>query len=251
MSKKTNYSYVGIAFIILVFGIIFIPKIIDRINKDDITRNGSRSEDVSTTSIEKSNKSDLAYLEINGKPKKVPAFSFTNQEGETITNKDYLGKVYVVEFFFTTCPTICPIMNRNLVEVQNQFLGFENFGVASFTITPEVDTPEVLKAYAEKYGITNPNWHLMTGNEEAIYKLANEGFNLYTAKDETVEGGFEHSGNFALIDKEGFIRSRKDDFGNPLIFYNGLVPEAVGVDEDGISQEITILKEDITKLLQE
>lgn len=251
MSKKTNYSYVGIAFIILVFGIIFIPKIIDRINKDDITRNGSRSEDVSTTRIEKSNKSDLSYLEINGKPKKVPAFSFTNQEGETITNKDYLGKVYVVEFFFTTCPTICPIMNRNLVEVQNQFQGFKNFGVASFTITPEIDTPEVLKAYAEKYGITNPNWHLMTGDEEAIYKLANEGFNLYTAKDETVEGGFEHSGNFALIDKEGFIRSRKDNFGNPLIFYNGLVPEAVGVDEDGISQEISILKEDIAKLLKE
>lgn len=251
MSKKTNYSYVGIAFIILVFGIIFIPKIMDRINKDDITRNGSRSEDVSTTRIEKSNKSDLSYLEINGKPKKVPAFSFTNQEGETITNKDYLGKVYVVEFFFTTCPTICPIMNRNLVEVQNQFQGFKNFGVASFTITPEIDTPEVLKAYAEKYGITNPNWHLMTGDEEAIYKLANEGFNLYTAKDETVEGGFEHSGNFALIDKEGFIRSRKDNFGNPLIFYNGLVPEAVGVDEDGISQEISILKEDIAKLLKE
>ncbi|EDP72437.1 cytochrome c oxidase Cu(A) center assembly protein [Flavobacteriales bacterium ALC-1] len=251
MSKKTNYSYVGIAFIILVFGIIFIPKIIDRINQDDITRDESRSEDVSTNSSENKNKSDLAYLEINGKPKKVPEFSFTNQEGRIVTNKDYLGKVYVVEFFFTTCPTICPIMNRNLVEVQNQFKDFENFGVASFSITPDIDTPEVLKNYAQKYGIVNPNWHLMTGDESAIYKLANEGFNLYTAKDTTVEGGFEHSGNFALIDKEGFIRSRKDDYGNPLIFYNGLISEAVGVDEDGIPQEITILKEDIAKLLKE
>lgn len=254
MSKKTNYSYVGITFIILVFGIIFIPKIIDRVNQDDITRDESRSKDVSTDNGEndsKQNKSDLTYLEINGQPKKVPTFSFTNQEGKTITNEDYLGKVYVVEFFFTTCPTICPIMNRNLVEVQNQFESFENFGVASFTITPEIDTPEVLKAYADKYGINNPNWHLMTGNEDAIYKLANEGFNLYTAKNETVEGGFEHSGNFALIDKEGFIRSRKDGFGNPLIFYNGLIPEADGIDEDGIPQEITILKEDIAKLLKE
>lgn len=255
MSKKTNYSYIGIAFIILVFGIIFIPKIIERLSNNDITRDESRSKEVSTSNDgeknSKQSKSDLAYLEINGKAKKVPAFSFINQNNEIITDEDYLGKVYVVEFFFTTCPTICPIMNRNLVEIQNQFKDFKNFGVASFTITPGIDTPEVLKDYAENYGITNPNWHLLTGDEEAIYKLANEGFNLYTAKDETVEGGFEHSGNFALIDKEGYIRSRKDNFGNPLIFYNGLIPEDVGVDEDGIPQEITILKEDIAKLLQE
>ncbi len=77
-----------------------------------------------------------------------------------------------------------------MVEIQNEFDNFENFGVASFSITPDIDTPEVLKAYAERYGITNLNWHLMTGDEEAIYKLANEGFNLYTAKDDTVEGGF-------------------------------------------------------------
>jgi protein SCO1/2 len=249
MSNKTNYSYAGIAFVILVFGIIFIPRIIDRINNSDITRDESRSKGISTDS--EKNKSDLAYLEINGQPKKVPSFSFTNQNGEVITNEDFLGKVYVVEFFFTTCPTICPIMNRNLVEVQNHFKDFENFGVASFSITPDIDTPEVLKAYADKYGIVNPNWHLMTGSEEAIYKLANKGFNLYTAKDETVEGGFEHSGNFALIDKEGFIRSRRDNFGNPLIFYNGLISEAEGKDDDGMPQEITILKEDIAKLLKE
>lgn len=251
MSKKTNYSYIGIAFIVLVFGIIFIPKIIDRIGNDDIIRDESRSKEVTTSSNDKPNKSDLSYLLINDEPKRVPEFSFTNQDGETITNNDYLGKVYVVEFFFTTCPTICPIMNRNLVEVQEEFKDFENFGVASFTITPDIDTPEVLMAYADNYGISNPNWHLMTGDEVAIYKLANEGFNLYTAKDESVEGGFEHSGNFALIDKEGFIRSRKDNFGNPIIFYNGLIPESVGVDEDGIPQEITILKEDIAKLLKE
>lgn len=249
MSSKTNYSYVGIAFIILVFGIIFIPKIINRINNDDITRDESRSENVSNNA--KGTKSDLAYLNIGDKPKKIPAFSFTDQNGNTITNEDYLGKVYVVEFFFTTCPTICPVMNRNLVSVQNHFKDFENFGVASFTINPEVDTPEVLKAYADAYGINNPNWHLMTGDEGAIYKLANEGFNLYTAKDDTVEGGFEHSGNFALIDKEGYIRSRRDNFGNPLIFYNGLISEEDGVDDEGIPQEITILKEDIAKLLKE
>jgi len=249
MSKKTNYSYVGIAFIILLFGIIFVPKIIDRINEDDITRDDPRSEDVSKSSVE-NNKSDLAYLEINGKPKKVPAFSFTNQDGKTITNKDYLGKVYVVEFFFTTCPTICPIMSRNLVEIQNEFTDFENFGVASFSIMPQVDTPEVLKAYADKFGITNPNWNLMTGDYDDIEQLANVGFNIFVGKTED-DFGFEHSGDFALIDKDGYFRSRKDDFGNPKIFYKGIITEAQGVDEDGFEQEITILKEDIAKLLKE
>lgn len=255
MSKKTSYSYVGISLIILVFGIIFIPKIIDRVSGDDITRDESRSKDVATpveNEVNTSNKSDLEYIpNIDGGKKKVPSFSFTNQSGETITNKDYLGKVYIVEFFFTTCPTICPRMNRNLVEIQNEFNDFEDFGVASFTINPDIDTPEVLRAYADKYGIINPNWHLMTGDEKDIYQLANEGFYLYTAKNDEIIDGFEHSGNFALIDKKGFIRSRLKSPDNPLIYYNGIVSEKEGVDDEGIPQEITILKEDIAKLLQE
>ena len=246
--KKTNYSYVGIALIILVFGIIFIPRIVDRITSDDVTREESRSKNVST---QVSDDTKLAFLNINGEPKKVPDFSFTDQNGNTITNKDYEGKVYLVEFFFTTCPTICPRMNSNLVQIQNNFDGIDNFGVASFTINPNYDTPEVLKTYAEKYGITNPNWHLMTGEQDAIYKLANEGFNLYTAEDESVEGGFEHSGNFALIDKNGFIRSRFDNYGNPMIFYNGIISEEQQYDEDGMKEEISLLKEDIAKLLKE
>ncbi|MBT8244994.1 MAG: SCO family protein [Winogradskyella sp.] len=254
MAKKTNYSYVGIAFIILVFGIIFIPRIIDRLSNSDVTRDESRSKIVTTQKIETINKnqSDLEYIpDGQGGNRKVPAFSFTNQNNKTITNKDYLGKVYLVEFFFTTCPTICPRMSDNLVQIQNHFEDYtDNFGVASFTIMPEVDTPEVLKAYAKKYGITNPNWHLMTGDEETIYKLANEGFYLYAAKGEDATG-FEHSGNFALIDKEGYIRSRLTSKDNPLIYYNGIVSEEEGVDDEGIPQEISILKEDIAKLLKE
>lgn len=246
--KKTNYSYVGIALITLVFGIIFIPRIVDRITNKDVTRTESRSKNIST---QVNDAKPLAFLEINGEAKKVPAFSFTNQEGKTITNKDYEGKVYVVEFFFTTCPTICPRMNKNLVQIQNSFIGFENFGVASFTINPEYDTLEVLKKYAVKYGITNPNWHLMTGNIDTIYDLANKGFNLYTAKDVEVEGGFEHSGNFALIDKNGFIRSRITESGNPLIYYNGIISEEEMMDDEGYIEEISMLKEDIKKLLNE
>ena len=246
MSKKANYSYIGIAFIILVFGILFIPKIIDRLSNNDVIRDKGRSKTISIK------QSDLVYIpNANGHNKKVPDFSFTNQDGHIITNNDYLGKVYIVEFFFTTCPTICPRMNRNLVEIQNEFKDFENFGVASFTINPQYDTPKVLKAYAKSYGITNPNWHLMTGNEEDIYKLANEGFYLYTSKNESVTGGFEHSGNFALIDKRGYIRSRLKSPDNPLIYYNGIISESEGKNDEGTPQEITVLKEDIVKLLKE
>ena len=191
------------------------------------------------------------FLNINGTPKKVPEFSFVDHNGKMISNEDYEGKVYVVEFFFTKCPTICPRMNRNLVDIQNEFLGEASFGIASFTIDPENDTTEVLKAYAENYGITNPNWHLMTGDQDTIYELANVGFNIYAGVNPEVEGGFEHSGNFALIDKKGFIRSRKDNFGNPKIFYKGIVSQKEQADEDGETEEITMLIEDISKLLKE
>ncbi len=247
-NKKTNYSYIGIAFIILVFGIIFVPRIVDRVKNHSIVENDRLNI---PTETESKLKSDLAFIEINGKPKKVPAFSFTDQNGKNITNKDYEGKVYIVEFFFTTCPTICPRMSSNLVQIQDAFEGYKDFGVASFTINPEYDTQEILKDYAEQYDMNNPNWHLMTGNEKDIYKLANDGFNLYTAKDGEVEGGFEHSGNFALIDKNGFIRSRKDVSGNPLIYYNGIISESEKVDDEGQSEEISLLKIDIAKLLQE
>ncbi len=246
--KKNNYSYIGIAFIILLFGILFVPKIVDRVKNNDISRSDRMSEGQDNNF---SNSEKLSYIEINGKQKKVPNFSFTNQDGKTITQDDYKGKVYVVEFFFTTCPTICPRMNRNLIDVQNSFRNENNFGVASFSITPEIDTPDVLKEYASNYGVTNPNWNLMTGEEGAIYDLANIGFNIFVGKNEDVEAGFEHSGDFALIDKEGFIRSRKDAFGNPKIFYKGVISVEEKMDEDGNEEEITMLKEDIKKLLNE
>lgn len=247
-NKKTNYSYIGIAFIILVFGIYFVPKIVDRVTSNDVSRAEDRDYKVREN---KPKLSDLAFIQINGEPKKVPFFSFTDQNGKTITNKDYEGLVYIVEFFFTTCPSICPRMNSNLVQIQDAFKGIDNFGVASFTINPEHDTSDVLKAYAEQYGMTNPNWHLMTGNQDDIYQLANEGFNLYTAEDAEVNGNFEHSGNFALIDKNGYIRSRNDVSGNPLIYYNGIISEREKTDEEGQSEEISILKADIAKLLKE
>jgi protein SCO1/2 len=245
--KKTSYSYVGVSFIILIFGIIVVPRIIDRIQNNDITRTDGRSKDVQMTV---SDTTPLSYLIINGEAKKVMPFQFVNQDGNTISNTNFAGKVYLVEFFFSSCPTICPKMNKNLVDILNTFPDRPDFGIASFTINPEYDTQAVLKTYAENYGVTNPNWHFMTGDKDAIYNLANTGFNLYAAQVEGADGGFEHSGNFALIDKEGYIRSRTDAFGNPKIYYKGIISQAEQFDEDGESEDISALKEDILKLLE-
>ena len=245
--KKNNYSYVGISFIILIFGIIVVPKIIDRIQNNDVIRSGSRSKDVQMTV---SDTTPLSYLIIDGAPKKVMDFEFSNQDGIMISNADFAGKVYLVEFFFSTCPTICPKMNKNLVDIQNTFPNRHDFGIASFTINPDYDTQDVLKTYAENHGVTNPNWHFMTGNKDTIYALANAGFNLYAAEVEGADGGFEHSGNFALIDKEGYIRSRTDANGNPKIYYKGIISQREQFNEDGESEDISALKEDILKLLE-
>lgn len=193
----------------------------------------------------------LAYIVLNGQKRTVPPFALLNQDSLLITNDDYLGKVYVAEFFFTTCPTICPIMNRNLVQLQEEFREFEDFGVASFTINPDYDTPRVLKEYADQYGITDMDWHLLTGDREEIYELANVGFNIFAAETPGVPGGFEHSGLFALIDREGYLRSRMDDFGNPIIYYRGTITETQGTNSEGEQEQISILKEDIKKLLAE
>ena len=173
MDNKKN---IIIIILILVFGLVFVPRIIDRVKNDDISRSESRS--LKLDNFEK-NIEPLPYLLVNNKRKKVPDFKFINQNEKLVSNKDYLGKVYIVEFFFTTCTTICPIMNTNLVHIQNSFTAFPDFGIASFSINPEYDSSEVLSLYAQDNGITNPNWNLMTGDRNEIYKLANDGFNLY------------------------------------------------------------------------
>jgi len=213
---KKKYSYVGIAFVILLFGIYAIPKIVNRFDDSGLLKFG-----------------------------KVTNFEFIDQEGKTITNASYEDKVYVVEFFFSTCPSICPIMNQKMVVLQNAFFGNPNFGIASISITPDIDTPAVLKEYAKNNGITHKNWHLLTGkSQDVVYELSTKGFKLYVGKGDESHGGFEHSGLFALVDKNGFIRSRKDDLGNPLMYYSALG------DKD-FPDQMKELKEDIKLLLNE
>ena len=213
---KKKYSYVGVSFVILIFGIYVVPKVVKKFQKSDL-------------------------VTFN----KVPDFEFTNHNGNAITNKNFEGKVYVVEFFFTTCPSICPIMNKKMIDVQNEFYGNPNFGIASFSITPDIDTPKVLSAYRKTHNITNSNWHMLTGkSQEYVYDLSNKGFKLYAGNSDGDHGGFEHSGLFALIDKEGNIRSRRDEHGNPIMYYRAL--------EEGVfPDQIKELKEDINILLNE
>ena len=243
-----NKRNILIIILLIVFGLVFVPRIIDRVKNNDISRSESRS--LKLDNFEKNIK-PLPYLLMNNERKKVPEFNFVNQNGELVSNNDYIGKVYIVEFFFTTCTTICPVMNTNLIHIQNSFTKFSDFGIASFSINPEYDTVDILNQYANENGIVNSNWNLMTGDRSEIYKLANDGFNLYTAASSDFIDGFEHSGYFALIDKQGFIRCRNDEFGNPKVYYKGSVNYMDKLDSNGEAEEITILKEDLLKLLNE
>lgn len=180
------------------------------------------------------NNSTAGDLAIIGK---APKFSFINQHGENINNDTYKGKIYVVDFFFTTCPSICPVMTQNMTQIQNAFPD-NSIGIASFSINPEHDTPEILLQYAQKHGATSPNWHFLTGNSDEILALSNNGFNIYASANTMEEGGFEHSGLFALIDQNGNIVSRKNNNGNPIIYYNGLTQEGI----DMLIQDIQKLK---------
>lgn len=226
-----NKSYIGISFIILIFGIYAVPKIVDRIKNGEVVK-ADRLDNVGLNT----SKSDDKLVTIGPAPK----FELTNQDNAKISNDTYKGKVYVLEFFFTTCPSICPKMNLSMLEIEKTFFGNPNFGIVSITIDPAHDTPQVLKDHAKLLGVKSSNWHFLTGDKSTIMDLSNKGFNLYAGENAKVSGGFEHSGLFALIDKDGNIRCRKDEFGNPILYYDGL-------DKKGVRD----IQEDIKILLKE
>lgn len=183
----------------------------------------------------------------------VPKFELINQNNQTISEKDMLGRVYVVEFFFANCPTICPVMNQNLKEIEKE-INHPDFGIISITIDPKRDTPENLKIHAEKLGIKNQNWHFLSGDRDYIYDLSKK-FNIYVGEDETTAEGLNHSGKFALIDKQGNIRSRFDERGMPILYYSGLnYSDPQGKTESlggTFHPQVEWIKEDIKKLLNE
>jgi protein SCO1/2 len=228
-----KYSYIGISFVILIFGIIFFPKIMDRIDSESISQ---------TTRLAKSD--DLSFIKLNGEKRKVPEFLFLNQDSLLISSEDFIGKVFVAEFFFTRCPSICIEMNKNMKILDDIYGDRDDFGIASFTIDPDHDSPTTLKKYSELIEVKSKNWHFLTGDKKDIYELSNKGFNIFSSINEAVDGGFEHQGFFALIDKNGYIRSRVNDYNVPLVYYSGIN------NENSEIQGIDMIIEDINKLLK-
>lgn len=180
-----------------------------------------------------------ATIDENGKeiPHQIPDFSFTNQYGEPITNEDLDGKIYVADFFFTSCPTICPVMKGQMLRVYEHFMEDESLAILSHTIDPYHDSVQVLADYAAALGVTGRQWQFVTGEQEKIYEIA-EGSYMVPAATDTIApeetGGFVHSGAFILVDKQRHVRG----------VYDGTV-------EDDVSQLIRdielVQKEEVEK----
>lgn len=161
---------------------------------------------------------------------KIADFSLTNQNGKTITQADYKDKIYVADFFFTTCQTICPIMTDNMEKIQKEIMNDDEVMLLSHSVTPDIDTVEQLKKYAIKKGVNDKKWNLVTGDKGEIYRLARKSY--LAVKDDGMpdDYGMVHTENFMLIDKKGQIRG----------YYDGTKTE-----------DITTLLNDIKKLKKE
>lgn len=160
----------------------------------------------------------------------VPDFQFINQNGDTISQKSFEGKIYVANFFFASCPGVCPKMTDEVKLVQDEFKDNKDVMFISHTVDPEHDSLPALKAFAEKHGADLDKWFFVTGNRDSIYTLAIKGYLVPAAEDARAEGGFLHSQDLLLIDKEKRIRG----------IYDSLEPE-----------EIKRLKDEIKVLLYE
>lgn len=142
----------------------------------------------------------------------IPDFVFVNQDGDTVTQKIVEGKVFVADFFFSTCPTICPIMKTQMLRIFEEYKDNDSLMILSHSINPRYDSPEVLKRYKEKLGIVSAKWQFLTGTETNVYNLAQQSYLTTALEDSTAveEGGFVHSGAFVLVDANRNIRGIYD-----------------------------------------
>jgi len=176
---------------------------------------------------------ELVERTVNGKTvydtvyNSIPDFGFINQDGDSISQRNFEGKVYIADFFFTTCPSICPKMTNTLFRVQEKLKGVKDFGILSHTIDPEFDTPEKLKAYARKNKSDSTLWNFVTGDQETIYDLCENDYMAFAKKDSLAEGGYLHSGFLILVDKHRRVRGA----------YDGTRPEMA----DSIAADVKLL----------
>lgn len=140
----------------------------------------------------------------------IPDFSFTNQDNQTITNKNYEGKIYVADFFFTTCPTICPIMKKQMLRVYEKFKENPKVGILSHSIDPRHDSVQVLKEYATRLGVNSKMWNFVTGEKTKIYEIGEKSYYVTAGEDSTAAGGIIHSGAFILVDTKRRVRGVYD-----------------------------------------
>lgn len=152
---------------------------------------------------EVSGKVDTVYHQI-------PAFKFLNQDSVEVSEKDYAGKIYVADFFFTSCPTICPKMKTQMLRVYQRYIQNPQIKFLSHTIDPEYDQPGILKAYAKRMEVDTKKWNFVTGEKSEIYKIAQKSYMVSAQEDKLEAGGFVHSGAFILVDGNRHVRGIYD-----------------------------------------
>lgn len=161
------------------------------------------------------------YAEHIGHGHKIGDFSFLNQDGKTITQNDIEGKVFVAEYFFTICQSICPVMNDQMQRVQEAYAKEKEFRILSFTVHPEVDTVAQMKRYADAHEAIAGKWHFLTGEKTKLYELARKSFFVLKPAEAQnlgdAGGDFIHTNNFVLVDREKNIRG----------YYDGTNPKEV------------------------
>jgi len=169
-----------------------------------------------------------ADMQRTAKAHRIADFSLTDQAGKTVTNEDFENKIYVADFFFTTCPSICPKMTASLSELSDFYKSDSDIMFLSHSVTPVIDSVPVLAAYAEKYGVNNDTWKLVTGDKKHIYELARRSYFAVTTEGDGGEKDFIHTENFILVDKERKIRG----------FYDGTSAE----DMERLKSDVVILR---------
>jgi len=140
----------------------------------------------------------------------IADFSFTNQNGEEVTQETFTDKIYIADFFFTTCPTICPIMKTQMLRVYEKYKDNPDVLILSHTIDPKYDSVEVLYEFADRLGVSSNTWHFVTGDQDKIYDVGQNSYMVTAREDPEEPGGYLHSGAFLIVDKERRIRGIYD-----------------------------------------
>lgn len=140
----------------------------------------------------------------------IADFALTNQNGKLVTQKDYENKIYIADFFFTTCPTICPIMTKNMAGIQDKILNDDDVMLLSHSVTPDIDSVPQLKKYAMEKGVKDSKWNLVTGDKRQIYELARKSYMAVKTDGDAGPYDMIHTENFILVDKERRIRGFYD-----------------------------------------